>query len=50
MSDKEARHRDKMEAHLYCSLKVATDEDIKQQVRQWAGEDGWSLSAGWVGG
>ncbi|EFJ41244.1 hypothetical protein VOLCADRAFT_40312, partial [Volvox carteri f. nagariensis] len=32
MSDKEARHRDKMEAHLYCSLKVATDDDFKQQV------------------
>ncbi|GIL82845.1 hypothetical protein Vretimale_8198 [Volvox reticuliferus] len=32
MSDKEARHRDKMEAHLYCSLKVATDKDIEQQV------------------
>ncbi|GLC41652.1 hypothetical protein PLESTB_000692700 [Pleodorina starrii] len=32
MSDKEARHRDKMEAHLYCSLKVATDEDFRQQV------------------
>lgn len=31
-SDKEARHRDKMEAHLYCSLKVATDADIKDQV------------------
>ncbi|KXZ54806.1 hypothetical protein GPECTOR_4g877 [Gonium pectorale] len=32
MLDKEARHRDKMEAHLYCSLKVASDQDFRDQV------------------
>lgn len=32
LADKEQKQRDKMEAHLYCHLKVATDEDFRKQV------------------
>ncbi|KAG2434916.1 hypothetical protein HYH02_012114 [Chlamydomonas schloesseri] len=31
-ADKEARQRDKQQAHLFCSLKVASDADMRAQV------------------
>ncbi|KAG2490856.1 hypothetical protein HYH03_010774 [Edaphochlamys debaryana] len=31
-ADKESRQRDKAEAHLYCLLKLVTDEQFKEQV------------------
>lgn len=34
MRDKEARQRDKAEAHLYCMLKVASGADFAAQVRE----------------
>ena len=36
---KETRQKQKQEAHLYCTLKVATDADIARQVRK-GGERG----------
>lgn len=30
--DKERRQKEKQEAHLYCHVRIATDQDIAQQV------------------
>jgi len=32
--EKERRQKEKQEAHLYCHVRVATDQDIAQQVRR----------------
>jgi hypothetical protein len=32
-SAKERRQKEKQEAHLYCNVRIATDEDMAQQVR-----------------
>lgn len=31
--EKERRQKEKQEAHLYCHVRIATDQDIAQQVR-----------------
>lgn len=31
--EKEKRQKEKQEAHLYCHVRIATDQDIAQQVR-----------------
>ena len=38
-ADKESRQRDKQQAHLFCSLKVAGDADMAAQVG--AGNSGY---------
>ena len=31
--EKERRQKEKQEAHLFCHVRIATDQDIAQQVR-----------------